>query len=119
MKKIMFAMVLLLSLGSLLQPWEAAAGNEWLVGRWELFKDPDKQPKDYLEFTQDGKLLVYDADKKLRYDGAYKINENSIGTVINIKEIPVSLPMKYSADKKSLYYTFKKTGNTSEYRKIQ
>ncbi|APV52000.1 hypothetical protein BWI17_21415 [Betaproteobacteria bacterium GR16-43] len=119
MKRFLFALALALSLGSLLQPPEAATGEAWLVGRWELFRDPDKEPKDYMEFTPDGKLLIYDANKKLRYDGAYKVHENGIGTVINIKEIPVTTPMKYSADKKTLYYKSPKTGNTAEYRKIQ
>lgn len=116
MKKILLATVLVSLLFGLLP--EAGAGDEWLVGRWELFRDPDKNPKDYIEFTADGKFLVYDASKKLRYDGAYKVHESGIGTVMNIKDIPVTTPMKYSADRKTLYYASPKTGNTAEYRKM-
>ncbi len=96
----------------------AAAERDWLVGKWELYHDPDGSPKDWLEFERDGKMTSYSA-KGRSVPGEYSINDGSISIVLDFGGKAVPLRVTYSPDRKKLLYYSSRSGNTAEYRKIK
>ena len=94
------------------------AGNGWLVGKWEMTFDPDGSEKDWMEFSADGSAYSIAADGR-RVPGKYSLSGQSVNIVytFNGKDIPITLT--YNADKTKLLAHSQRTGNTSEYQKVQ
>ena len=61
-------LVAALALGAV--PPARAAGEAWLLGRWELIRSPDGDKKDWLEFAADGRLTTITPDGR-RLAGRY------------------------------------------------
>jgi hypothetical protein len=107
---------------SLMCFWQAApavaADNHWLIGKWELFHDPDGDEKDWIEFTADGKAVSYVADGRSIH-GEYVVKGSEINIVYTYKGQSIPLSLKSSPDKKQLFHYSERTRHTSEYRKLK
>ena len=93
-----------------------AADHSWLVGTWELSHDPEGNPKDWLEFTADGKATSISPSGR-RTPGEYTVTNGAVNVVYTFKGQRIPLTFTYSVDKKALLVRSQKTGSTSEYRK--
>ncbi|MEO8670623.1 MAG: hypothetical protein ABI411_04855 [Tahibacter sp.] len=97
----------------------SATGDEpnWLVGKWELSLDPDGSAKDWVEFSAAGEAFSISPEGR-RVAGRYSQTGPwiSIVYIFNGKEIPIQ--MRASDDHLKLLAVSKRTGNTSEYRKL-
>ena len=76
-----------------------AADDGWLLGRWELIRDPDGSPKDWLEFTPDGQVVLIKPD----------------GQRLGARSVIITLTP--GSDKKELFARSGRTGNTAVYEK--
>jgi hypothetical protein len=94
-----------------------ADDNDWLVGKWELTRDPDGNPKDWLEFSADGHASTTTAEGR-RIPGRYVIKELSIEVVYSYNGKMIPLELHYSSNKDRLFAFSKQTKHTSEYQKV-
>lgn len=94
----------------------ASAENDWLVGSWELVRDPDGHAKDWMEFTSDGRTTSISAQGR-RVPGVYTVTAGTVDLlyVYNGKQIPLRLT--YNDEKTTLFARSPATGSISEYKK--
>jgi len=71
--RLTLALVLLLILAA--PAW--AADPAWLLGRWELRRDPDGGSQDWIEFAGDGKVAVAKRDGR-RFTGRYHASDEAV-----------------------------------------
>jgi hypothetical protein len=111
--------LILLSLAFL---WHAApalpAENNWLTGKWELWHDPDGDPKDWVEFTPDGKAISTNSDGR-SLAGEYVVKDSEINIIYSYKGHSIPITLTYTPDKNKLFHYSERTRNTSEYRKVK
>lgn len=96
-----------------------AAEADWVVGRWEMVRDPDGNSKDWMEFSADGKAISISPQGQ-RTLGSYSVSPQSVDIIFsapNGRSIPIA--MVSSADKKELQVRSTKTGNFSTYQKMK
>ncbi len=107
---------------SLIFFWQAvpavAADNDWLIGKWELYHDPDGDEKDWIEFTTDGKAVSTVADGRSIH-GEYVIKGSEIAIVYTHKGHSIPISLTFSPDKKQLFNYSERTHHTAEYRKLK
>ncbi len=94
-----------------------AVDNNWLIGKWELHRDPDGSEKDWLEFRADGTVTNI-SPKGRQVRGLYVVHDDLINTTYQHKGRRISIPVGYASDKRSLLLYSKRTKNTSVYKKL-
>ena len=103
------ALALLLVSGS-------AAEQGWLLGRWEMTRDPDGGSKDWLEFEPDGRVTSIKPDGQ-RTTGRYIASEAEVKLYFKVGTLSVITTMAADADQQHLYTRSARTGNTTVYEK--
>ncbi len=96
----------------------SSADHQWLVGTWELTRDPDGHRKDWMEFKADGQTISISAEGR-RVPGVYTVSDGAIDLVYAFKGKTVPIRLSYSEDKTTLFARSPRTGSLSEYKKVQ
>lgn len=97
----------------------ARAGDEgWLLGRWELIRDPDGSPKDWLEFAADGRMVAIKSGGQ-RFSGRYVVSDTTVHLNYKVGSQSVLITLTHDADRKELFARSAQTGNTAVYEKRQ
>jgi hypothetical protein len=105
---------LILALGA--APAARAADETWLLGRWELVHSPDGDPKDWLEFAADGRMISI-APNGRRTGGRYVTTGREVQLDFKVGTESVIITLTYEPDHKRLYARSARTGNTAVYEK--
>ena len=102
------------------QPLQANSNqkNLWLIGTWELKFDPDKMPKDWLEFRPDGTFVSTQLNCN-KSSGRYHLHEGDIYFAIEPDGKFLANGMRPNPEKNKLLYTSPRSRNTSIYEKVQ
>jgi hypothetical protein len=93
-----------------------AADDGWILGRWELIRDPDGSPKDWLEFAADGRVVAIKPDGQ-RFGGRYIASESAVQLNYKIGTQSIIITLEPGFDKKELFARSDRTGNTAVYEK--
>ncbi|MEX2221205.1 MAG: hypothetical protein WEG40_05335 [Candidatus Rokuibacteriota bacterium] len=109
------ALLLVLALVSAGAAW-AGDDDAWLYGRWELMHDPDGSPKDWLEFTADGRVATITPTG--RYTGRYVVTGREVQLNYKIGERAIFTTLTYGLDRKELFARSARTGYTARYEKL-
>jgi hypothetical protein len=93
------------------------ADHAWLVGRWQLTHAPDGDPKDWVEFTADGRTVSISPAGR-RTAGTYVVTDREVRAVYAFqgREVPITYLIDPGRTKLLLYSP--KTRTTSVYDKI-
>jgi hypothetical protein len=93
------------------------ADHAWLVGRWELTHAPDGDPKDWVEFTADGRTVSISPTGR-RTPGAYVVTDREVRAVYTFqgRDVPITYTIDPGRTKLLLYSP--KTRTTSTYDKV-
>jgi hypothetical protein len=94
----------------------SATDQAWLLGRWEMTRDPDGGPKDWLEFANDGHVTSTKPDGQ-RVSGRYVASEAAVQMNFKVGTLSVIITLAADSDKKYLYAKSARTGNTAVYEK--
>jgi hypothetical protein len=116
-KRIIPAVGLLIIL--LVSPASYAQDTDWLIGNWLLTYDPDGDPQDMLTFKQNGEFITTEVSTNRQARGVYLLKSDKV--LINLfhnGKMIMSANFTFDDKKDKLYYTSKKTGNTSHYTKM-
>jgi hypothetical protein len=109
------ALLLTLALALAASPGRAA-DDGWLLGRWELVRSPDGDPKDWLEFAPDGRMTSVAPDGR-RLGGRYAVTGREVELNFKMGSQSVLLRLTYGPDRERLYARSARTGNTAVYEK--
>ena len=93
-----------------------AADYGWLVGRWELTRDPDGNLKDWLEFAQDGGVVLIKPNGQ-RLGGRYDASDTDVQMNFKVGSQSVIITLTAGFDRKQLFARSARTGNTAVYEK--
>ncbi|MFI5375037.1 MAG: hypothetical protein ACHQ8D_10445 [Candidatus Rokuibacteriota bacterium] len=110
--RLALALVLLLIVAA--PAW--AADPAWLLGRWELRRDPDGGSQDWIEFAGDGKVAVAKRNGR-RFTGRYHASDETVQIDYKIGSESVITTLTPSADKRELYARSAVTGKNAVYEK--
>jgi hypothetical protein len=94
----------------------AAADQSWLLGRWEMTRDPDGGTKNWLEFGPDGEVTSIKSDGQ-RMTGRYIASEVEVKVYFKVGTLSAITTLAADDDKKHLYTRSARTGNTAVYEK--
>ncbi len=94
-----------------------AAGDDWLIGKWELAYDSDNSPKDWLEFTADGHAYGITPEGR-RIPGRYVLKNSRIEITYSYNGKMIPLALRYTERKDELLAYSPQTKNTSRYKKV-
>ena len=94
----------------------AAADQPWLLGRWEMTRDPDGGAKKWLEFGPDGEVNSIEPDGQ-RMTGRYIASEVEVKVYFKVGTLSVITTLAADTDKKHLYAKSARTSNTAVYEK--
>jgi hypothetical protein len=94
----------------------SATDQAWLLGRWEMTRDPDGGAKDWLEFATDGRVISTKPDGQ-RLTGRYLASESEVQINFKVGTLSVIVTLAADADKQHLYAKSARTGNTAVYEK--
>jgi hypothetical protein len=94
----------------------SAMDQVWLLGRWEMTRDPDGGPKDWLEFATDGQVTSIKPDGQ-HVPGRYIASESLVQMNFKVGNLSVIITLAADPDKKHLYARSARTGNTAVYEK--
>ncbi len=93
-----------------------AADYGWLVGRWELVRDPDENLKDWLEFAPDGGVVLIKPNGQ-RLGGRYDASDTDVQMNFKVGSQSVIITLRAGFDRKQLFARSARTGNTAVYEK--
>jgi hypothetical protein len=96
----------------------SAADQGWLLGRWEVARDPDGGPRDSLEFEPGGRVTSIKPDGQ-RMTGRYIASEAEVKIYFKVGTLSVITTMAADPDQQHLYTRSARTGNTAVYEKRQ
>lgn len=111
--RVMICVLLLLCANRVLAEQTPPASSDWLTGTWTLCEDPDRSPKDSLQFNADGTGSVIRAKGDLEFVHKHTGHAVSLLANANGYAIPVELSASPDFDKLLLYSD--KTRRTSTY----
>jgi hypothetical protein len=92
------------------------ADQVWLLGRWEMVRDPDGGPKNWLEFGPDGTVVSIKSGGE-RMTGRYIASEAEVKVYFKVGTLSVITTLAADGDGKHLYTRSARTGNTAVYEK--
>ncbi|HEX7785046.1 MAG TPA: hypothetical protein VF653_02385 [Methylomirabilota bacterium] len=104
-----FALALLLAVA-------AQADQIWLLGRWEMVRDPDGGPRNWLEFGPDGAVTSIKPGGE-RITGRYIASEAEVKVYFKVGTLSVITTFAADGYGKHLYTRSARTGNTAVYEK--
>jgi len=113
-RRVIVAMLALALVGGAAEVW--AADYAWLVGRWELIRDPDGSPKDWLEFAHDGGVVLVKPNGQ-RLGGRYDASDTDVQLNFKVGSQSVIVTLTAGFDRKELFARSARTGNTAVYEK--
>jgi hypothetical protein len=93
-----------------------ATEDGWILGRWELIRDPDGNPKDWLEFATDGRMTTIAASGQ-RFHGQYAVTGSEVLLNYKVGNESILITLTYGLDRRQLYARSARTGNTAVYEK--
>jgi len=93
-----------------------AADQAWLLGRWELLRDPDGGAQDWIEFGADGHVAVAKRNGR-RFTGRYQASEAEVQIDYKVGSESVITTLRPSSDKRELYARSAVTGRNAVYEK--
>lgn len=114
----LFLLASLLLAAAVYSAQAGGTGNDWLVGTWELTRDPDGHPKDWMEFKADGQTVSISAEGR-RVPGVYTVSDDAIELIYAFKGKTVPIRLSFDEDRKTLFARSPVTGSVSEYKKVQ
>ncbi|HEU4438255.1 MAG TPA: hypothetical protein VFT36_03355 [Methylomirabilota bacterium] len=101
---------------ALLSVSASEADQVWLLGRWEMTRDPDGGPKNWFEFEPDGTVISIKSDGQ-RMTGRYIASEAEVKVYFKVGTLSVITTLAADADGRHLYTRSARTGNTAVYEK--
>jgi uncharacterized protein (DUF2147 family) len=93
-----------------------AADQAWLLGRWEMIRDPDGNPTDWLEFATDGRVASIKPSGQ-RVSGRYVATEAEVQLNFKVGSQSVIITLTPGSDRTELFARSARTGNTAVYEK--
>ena len=93
-----------------------AADADWLLGRWELQRDPDGGAQDLLEFAPDGHVAVAKRGGS-RFTGRYHASDQGVQIDYKIGSQSIITTLVPSTDRRTLYVPSAVTGRNAVYEK--
>ena len=114
MKRIPTRILLLASLSGVIVVH--AAGEDWVLGTWELAHDPDGSEKDWLEFRPDGGVYSVWPNGQ-RVEGIYIVAPNSVKAVFTHEGRDVITTFHFDAQRQVPKIVTSETREESIYRK--
>jgi hypothetical protein len=93
-----------------------AADQAWLVGRWDLLRDPDGGAQDWLEFNREGQVAMAKRNGP-RYTGRYHASDDAVQIDYKIGSQSVITTLTPSSDRRELYARSAVTGMNAVYEK--
>ena len=94
----------------------AAADAEWLIGKWELRRDPDGGAQDLIEFAPDGHVAVAKRGG-VRFTGRYHASDAGVQIDYKIGSQSIITTLVPSTDRRTLYVPSAVTGRNAVYEK--
>ena len=94
----------------------AASDAEWLIGRWELQRDPDGGAQDLIDFAPDGHVAVGKRGGT-RFTGRYHASDQAVQIDYKIGSQSIITTLVPSADRRTLYSQSAVTGRNAVYEK--
>jgi len=91
-----------------------AADPTWLLGRWELLRDPDGGAQDSMEFSREGQVARRGG---ARYTGRYHASDAEVQIDYKVGSQSVITTLTPSSDKRELYARSAVTGKNAVYEK--
>jgi len=113
-RRLRVALALALLLLPVTPAW--AADPAWLLGRWELLRDPDGGAQDWIEFARDGQVAVAKRNGR-RFTGRYQASEAEVQIDYKIGSESVITTLTPSSDRRELYARSAVTGRNAVYGK--
>jgi hypothetical protein len=113
-RRLRFALALALLLIPAAPAW--AADQAWLLGRWELLRDPDGGAQDWIEFATDGQVALAKRNGR-RVTGRYHASEAEVQIDYKVGSQSVITTLTPSSDKRELYARSAVTGKNAVYEK--
>ena len=101
----------------LTQPSFAFANDDWLIGKWELYFDPDGSKTDYVEFKTDGDAISSGPNGE--FEGLYIVSPESVKAVFTYKEKDFIMTFHFNEQRDELRIVTSHTGRESIYKKMQ
>ena len=101
---------------ALLLAGASQADQLWLLGRWEMVRDPDGGPKNWLEFGPDGVVTSVKLDGD-RMTGRYIASEAEVKVFFKVGTLSIITTLAPDGDGQHLYTRSARTGNTAVYEK--
>jgi len=92
------------------------AEDEWLVGNWKLYFDPDGAKTDFIEFRADGDAISTGPNGEV--EGLYLVSAESVKAVFTYKEQDFIMTFHFNDNRDELRIVTSHTGRESIYRKI-
>src|SRR5260370_20575904 len=93
-----------------------AADQAWLVGRWELLRDPDGGAQDWLEFNREGQVALARRNGP-RYTRRYHASDEAVEIDYKIRSQSVITTLNPSSDNRGLFPPPPVTRNNAVYNK--
>jgi hypothetical protein len=93
-----------------------AVDPAWLLGRWELLRDPDGGAQDWLEFSTDGRVALAKRNGP-RFTGRYFASDAEVQIDYKVGSQSVIVTFTPSSDKRELYARSAVTGYNAVYEK--
>jgi len=93
-----------------------AADPTWLLGRWELLRDPNGGAQDSLEFSREGQVALARRGGP-RYTGRYQASDVEVQIDYKVGSQSVITTLTPSSDKRELYARSAVTGKNAVYEK--
>ena len=94
----------------------AQADDAWLIGKWQLYYDPDGSSTDYVEFKADGDAIS--SGPQGEYEGFYIVSPESVKAVFTYKGKDFIMTFHFNEARNELRIVTSHTGRESIYKKI-
>ena len=94
----------------------AIAEDEWLIGKWKLYFDPDGSKTDYIEFKADGDAISTGPQGEI--EGLYLVSPDSVKAVFTYKGKDFIMTFHFNDRRDELRIVTSHTGRESVYKKI-
>jgi hypothetical protein len=111
-RRLLGALILLLAAAAL----AGAADSGWLIGKWELQRDPDGGAQDLIEFAPDGHVVVAKRGGS-RFTGRYHASDSGVQIDYKIGSQSIITTLVPSSDRRTLYAPSAVTGRNAVYEK--
>ena len=112
-RRIAFSFLLLVSSAPVIAVDTTSQRKDWLTGTWILCEDPDRSPKESLQFNPDGTGVVIRSKGKIQF--LHKHSGQTVSLLANAHGIAVPIELSASPAFDKLLVHSDRTGNTATY----